>query len=75
MCGSHHGLCTHQEHRRREYRGEGLLLATHKHPTYDEDHTTKVLKNNGDIYWLRDLQPVTLYYMRAYAKTANGHIG
>ena len=54
---------------------KGFCWATHKDPTYDEAHTTKVLKNNGDIYWLRDLQPATLYYMRAYAKTANGQIG
>ena len=52
----------------------GFCWATHKEPTYDDNHTTTVLKNNGDIYWLKDLEPATLYYMRAYAKTTVGRV-
>ena len=52
----------------------GFCWATHKEPTYDDNHTTTVLKNNGDIYWLKDLEPATLYYMRAYAKTTAGRV-
>ena len=55
----------------------GMCWATHPEPTYDEHHTTNDdrLNNNGFIYWLRDLEPATLYYMRAYAKTKEGDIG
>ena len=54
---------------------KGFCWATHPNPTYEDQHTTKHLSNNGDIYWLDDLQPATLYYMRAYAKTTTGLIG
>ncbi len=53
----------------------GFCWATHREPTYDDNHTTKVLQNNGDIYWMKDLQPATLYYMRAYARTTAGRVG
>ena len=54
---------------------KGFCWATHPDPTYDDQHTTEHLNNNGDIYWLKDLEPATLYYMRAYAKTATGLMG
>ena len=53
---------------------QGFCWATHKEPTYDDNHTTKYLTNNGNIYWLDELQPATLYYMRAYAKTNAGRV-
>ena len=55
----------------------GMCWAQHPEPTYDENHTTDDdrLNNNGFIYWIRNLQPATLYYMRGYAKTKEGDIG
>ena len=53
----------------------GYCWATHPKPTIDDNHTTTKLENNGTIYWLKNLQPATIYYMRAYAKTAAGRVG
>lgn len=54
---------------------KGFCWATHPDPTLDDQRTTEHLNNNGDIYWLKNLEPATLYYMRAYAKTATGLTG
>ncbi len=53
----------------------GFCWAGHPAPTVDENKTTTKLNNNGAIYWLKDLQPATLYYMRAYAKAKDGSVG
>ena len=44
-------------------------------PTIGDNTTTEYLTNNGNIYWLKDLKPATLYYMRAYAKNSYGKVG
>ena len=54
---------------------QGFCWATHPVPTIDDNHTTAHLSNSGTIYWLQDLQPATMYYMRAYAKTSTGRVG
>ena len=54
---------------------QGYCWATHPQPTLDDNHTTAKLDNNGTIYWLKDLQPATMYYMRAYVKTTAGRVG
>lgn len=53
----------------------GFCYATHPNPTYTDGHTTDYLSNNGNIYILSDLQPSTIYYMRAYAITSGNAIG
>ena len=54
---------------------QGFCWATHPTPTIEDNHTTEHLSNSGYIYWLKDLQPATMYYMRAYAKTKTGRVG
>jgi len=54
---------------------EGFCWSEHPEPTIDDFSTTTTLENNGSIYWLKNLQPATKYYMRAYAKTAGRNIG
>jgi glycosyltransferase involved in cell wall biosynthesis len=54
---------------------QGFCWASHPQPTVDENTTTSYLSNNGRIYWLKELQPATLYYMRAYAKAQDGSVG
>ena len=44
-------------------------------PTIDDNTTTEYLSNNGNIYWMKNLKPATLYYMRAYAKNSYDKVG
>ena len=44
-------------------------------PTYEDSHTTRTLNRNGKIYWMKDLEPGTIYYVRAYAMTTSYAIG
>jgi hypothetical protein len=44
-------------------------------PTVLEDRTTKFLSKNGAIYRMENLQPATVYYMRAYAISKNYAVG
>ncbi len=53
----------------------GFCCATNANPTYDDIRSSKTLSNNGTIYCLQDLEPATLYYMRAYAVAKDGCIG
>lgn len=53
----------------------GFCYATHPNPTVADSTTTETLSLNGTIYWLRNLAPSTSYYMRAYAKAADGSVG
>ena len=53
----------------------GFCYAEHSEPTCDDNCTTTVLSNNGEIFWLKDLKPATKYYMRAYARTTGGKTG
>lgn len=50
----------------------GFCYSENPEPTTDDSKHAKVLSNNGDIYWLKDLKPSTKYYMRAYLTTTNG---
>ncbi len=54
---------------------EGFCWAENPEPTIDDNATTEYLNNNGQIYWLKNLKPATLYYMRAYAKNKRGKVG
>ena len=54
---------------------QGFCWAETPEPTVNDNATTEYLSNNGNIYWLKDLKPATLYYMRAYAKNSYGKVG
>lgn len=51
----------------------GFCYAEHPDPTIDDMTTDATL--NGNIYWMKDLKPATLYYMRAYAVNSAGKAG
>ncbi len=53
-------------------RERGFCWATHPQPTIDENKTTSYFSNNGNIYRLENLEPATIYYMRAYITTTGG---
>ena len=53
---------------------QGFCWNTSGDPTVEDNTTTRYLVNNGFIYRLEDLQPSTLYYMRAYVKHVNGRV-
>jgi len=48
---------------------------THSEPTIDDQLSTGTLSNNGLIYWMKDLEPSTRYYARAYAVAKDGSVG
>ncbi len=54
---------------------QGFCYATHPEPTYSDMRTTEFLSNNGKIFWLKNLTPGTIYYMRPYALTRGYAIG
>lgn len=53
----------------------GFCWAETPQPTVGDNTTTEYLSNNGNIYWLKDLKPATLYYMRPYARNSYGKVG
>jgi len=53
----------------------GICYATHENPTVDDNIHAATLSNSGIIYWLKDLQTGTKYYVRAWAKDKEGNIG
>ena len=46
---------------------QGFCWAEHPDPKVTDQRTTEYINQAGRIYWLRDLKPATVYYMRAYA--------
>ena len=48
---------------------------TNASPTVADPRTTLYIENGGRIYCLDNLQPATLYYIRAYAVTTDCHVG
>lgn len=54
---------------------EGFCWSTEPDPKVTDNRTTEHLSQAGKIYWLRDLKPGTMYYMRAYAITKNYAVG
>lgn len=54
---------------------EGFCWSTSPNPTILDNTTTKSFYNNGTIYRIENLQPGTVYYMRAYAITAGFAVG
>lgn len=53
---------------------QGFCWAETPQPTINDNKTTKYLSKNGKIYWLQNLTPATMYYMRAYAIATNGDV-
>lgn len=49
--------------------------STNQTPTVADERTTRYVENGGRIYCLDDLQPSTLYYIRAYAVTTDYKVG
>lgn len=53
----------------------GFCWSTHPEPTVMDNRTTKFFSNNGNVYHLQNLEPSTVYYIRAYAMTQNYAVG
>lgn len=53
----------------------GFCWSTDPNPTILDGRTTEFLNNNGYIYVMRNLEPSTIYYVRAYAMTQGNAVG
>ncbi|WP_370478715.1 LamG-like jellyroll fold domain-containing protein [Tamlana flava] len=54
----------------------GFCWSTNENPQITTDErTTKYFVNNGNIYHIENLEPSTVYYMRAYALTNGNAVG
>ena len=53
----------------------GFCWATHPEPTVLDDRTTEYYSHNGNIYHIKNLEPSTVYYIRAYAMTKTYAVG
>ncbi len=53
----------------------GFCWSESPDPKVTDNRTTEFINQAGQIYWLRDLKPGTMYYMRAYAITKNYAVG
>ncbi len=54
---------------------QGFCWSESPDPRVTDNRTTEYLNQQGKIYWLRDLKPGTMYYMRAYAITKDYAVG
>lgn len=54
---------------------EGFCWSEQPDPKVTDHRTTQYLNQVGKIYWLRDLKPATVYYMRAYAINKDYGVG
>ena len=53
----------------------GFCWSKNPAPTILDNRTTKYFNNNGYIYHLQNLEPATIYYIRAYALTKDYAVG
>ncbi len=53
----------------------GFCWSETPNPSVLDNRTTEYINQAGMIYWLRDLKPGTMYYMRAYAITKDYAVG
>ncbi len=53
----------------------GFCWSENPDPKVTDHRTTEYLNQAGKIYWLRDLKPATVYYMRAYAISNDYAVG
>ena len=54
---------------------EGFCWSEQPDPKVTDNRTKEYLNQAGKIYWLRDLKPATMYYMRAYAINKDYAVG
>ncbi len=54
---------------------QGFCWSESPDPKVTDHRTTEYLNQAGRIYWLRDLRPARMYYMRAYAITRDYAVG
>lgn len=54
---------------------QGFCWSTSPEPTVLDNRTTEYLNNNGRIYWMKNMKPSTVYYIRAYAMTKGYAVG
>lgn len=54
---------------------EGFCWSESPDPKVTDNRTAEYINQAGKIYWLRDLKPATVYYMRAYAITKTYAVG
>ena len=54
---------------------QGFCWAENPDPKVTDHRTTEYINQSGRIYWLRDLKPATIYYMRAYAINKDYGVG
>ena len=53
---------------------QGFCYSTHPNPTVLDQRSTWSLEQNGTMY-VMDMEPATVYYIRAYAMTKNYQVG
>ncbi len=53
----------------------GFCWSTQPEPTVLDDRTTEYFNNNGKIYRMEQLEPATIYYVRAYAWSTDNQVG
>ena len=54
---------------------QGFCWSENPDPRVTDSRTTEYINQVGRIYWLRELKPATLYYMRAYAINSSYAVG
>ena len=54
---------------------KGFCWSENPNPTVLDNRTTEYLNQAGIIYWIRDLKPGRMYYMRAYAISSTYAVG
>lgn len=54
---------------------QGFCWSTSPEPTIDDNRSTKYHSHNGRVYIMENLEPSTIYYMRAYAINKNNVVG
>lgn len=53
---------------------QGFCWSTSPVPTIEDSCTTKYYSHNGRVYAMENLQPSTIYYVRAYAKAKDNRV-
>ena len=54
---------------------QGFCWSENPDPKVTDHRTTEYINQAGRIYWLRNLKPATVYYIRAYAITKSYAVG
>lgn len=54
---------------------QGFCWSEQPDPKVTDHRTTEYINQEGRVYWLRNLKPATIYYMRAYAISKDYAVG